>query len=213
MSEYERELVLHDYLIRNTVYDASPGDEIPWDSHTPYGALIKGVAVCNGYSDSFKLLMDAAGVDCGIVYGEAGVNGETVKHAWNRVRIDGEYYLVDATWDDAFPDMPDVVIYDYFNLTDEMMGVDHSPYAVEHESVSDRYNYFVYNKLLASDQSAVNEIVKSGLQSGARAIYLRGVNYDVSRMSFEAFAEYFRISSNLKYSVNPRLNIMRIILY
>ncbi|MDR1560097.1 MAG: hypothetical protein LBS84_10460 [Clostridiales bacterium] len=212
MSEYEKELVLHDYLVLNTVYDTSQPDEIPWDSHTPYGALIKGLAVCNGYSDSFKLLMDAAGIECEIVYGEAGADGEIVKHAWNRVKIDGDYYLVDVTWDDAFPDMPEVVIYDYFNLTDEMMSVDHIPYAIERESVSDRYNYFVYNDLLISDQSAVNRIVRSGLQRGDKTIFLRGVNFDISRISFEAFGEYLKTNAELKYSVNPRLNIMRIIL-
>ena len=212
MSDYDKELILHDYLIKNTVFDTSPIDKVPWDSHTPYGALINGVAVCNGYSDSFKLLMDAVGIDCDIVYGEAGNNGQTQKHAWNRVKIGGDYYLVDVTWDDAFPNVPNSVAYDYFNLTDEMMNVDHKPYAIEHESVSDKYNYFVYNNLLVYDQSGINKIIKSSLNNGAQYIYMRGVGFDVSRMSFEAFAEYYRTSTEIQYSVNPRLNVMRIIL-
>jgi len=212
MSDYEKELVLHDYLVRNTAYDTSPSGQIPWDSHTPYGALINGVAVCNGYSDSFKLLMDAAGIECDIVYGEAARDGTTVKHAWNRVRIDGDYYLVDVTWDDVFPDMPDVVVYDYFNVTDNMIGADHTPYTTEHECVSDKYNYFVYNNLLVSDQKDIDNIIKSSLDKGISDIFMRGVNFDVSRMSFQAFAEYFQSNANIKYSVNPRMNVMRIIL-
>ena len=207
MSEYEKELMLHNYLVINTAYDSSQISDIPWDSHTPYGALIKGVAVCNGYSDSFKLLMDAVGIECDIVYGDAEINGEIQKHAWNRVKIDSDYYLVDVTWDDAFPKIPSVVGYDYFNLTDEMMNVDHTPYKTDHESVSDKYNYFVYNNLLVSDQADVNRIIKTSLQKGARTIYMRGVNFDISRMSFGALAGNYKAKS-----VNPRMNVMSIIL-
>jgi len=212
MSEYEKELILHDYLIVNTTYDTSPIKEIPWDSHTPYGALIKGVAVCNGYSDSFKLLMDAVGIECDIIYGDAETKGVIQKHAWNRVKIEGDYYLVDATWDDAFPETPGVVAYDYFNLTDKMMNVDHTPYRIDHESVSDKYNYFVYNNLLVYDQVGINSIIRTSLQKGARSIFMRGVRYDISQMSFEAFAEYLKTNPAIMYNVNSKMNIMRIIL-
>ena len=212
MTDYEKELALHDYLVLNTAYDPSPPDELPWDSHTPYGALINGVAVCNGYSDSFKLLMDAVGIECDIVYGEAAVNGVSQAHAWNRVMIDGDYYLVDVTWDDAFPDKPDVVTYDYFNVTDDMIRADHTPYTDEHECTADRYNYFVYNKLCVYDQSDIDNIIKSSLASGARHIYMRGVRFDISRMSFQAFAAYLQSNPNIEYSVNPRMNVIRIFL-
>ena len=213
MSDYEKEITLHDYLVRNTAPDTLPSDQVPWDSHTPYGALIKGVAVCNGYSDSFKLLMDAAGVECDIVYGEAtNSDGITQKHAWNRVNIEGDYYLADVYWDDAFPDKPDVVAYDYFNVTDEMIGADHKPFTVEHECVSDKYNYFVYNNLLVYDQKDIDYIIQTSLENNVSNIFMRGVNFDVSRMSFQAFARYSQITTDIKYSVNRRMNVMRIIL-
>ena len=62
-----------------------------------YGALVEGSAICEGYAKAFKLLCNRAGIACEIVGGT--VNGEA--HMWNYVQIGGDYYLVDATFDDA----------------------------------------------------------------------------------------------------------------
>jgi len=212
MSDYEKELSLHDYLVCHTAFDSSPANEAAWDSHTPYGALIKGAAVCNGYSDSFKLLMNAAGLECDIVYGEAVIDGVSQKHAWNRVKIGDGYYLADVAWDDAFPNLPGVAAYDYFNVTDEMISADHTPYARDKACTADEYNYFVYNNLLAHNQTDADNIIKRGLARGARVIYMRGAGFDVSRINFQALADYHQANNGISYSVNPRMNVMRIIL-
>ena len=42
-------------------------------------------------------------------------------HAWNMVRLNGEWYCVDSTWDEAMRDH-----WRYFNVTSErMIGTDH----------------------------------------------------------------------------------------
>ncbi|MDR1641047.1 MAG: hypothetical protein LBT59_15255 [Clostridiales bacterium] len=145
MTYYEKEKAAHDYLVANTKYDMSA--EVPEISHTPYGALINHVAVCNGYSDAFKVLMDIIGVPCDVVYGMARLPGAAaVAHSWNRVMLDGEYYLVDVTWDDPTPDRAGQVAYEYLNVTDEKMSKDRKPSVVNtrKKSVSTKYNYFVY---------------------------------------------------------------------
>ncbi len=69
---------------------------------TPYGALINGKAVCEGYARAFKLLMDTQGIPCvevvGYVYDEFN---NLEPHAWNYVSLDGKWYLVDCTYNDA----------------------------------------------------------------------------------------------------------------
>jgi len=216
MSEFEKQLVLHDYLVYNTRYDTSPLGEIPIESHTPYGALIRGIAVCNGYSYAFKLLMDAVGIYCTIVYGEAEANGVIEKHAWNRVNIGGNYYLVDTTWASPFPDMPGVITYDYFNVTDEMISISHTPFTVDENkrSVSERHNYFVYHDLIVNSQECIDNIIRLSLENNASTIFMRGDEFDISDISLfeQAFARYAEPGLSIRFSHNDRMNIMRIFL-
>ena len=51
-----------------------------------------GVAVCDGYCKAFQFFMDVLGIECEIQTGQ--------NHAWNRVKVGGQWYLVDCTWDD-----------------------------------------------------------------------------------------------------------------
>ncbi|HEY8892946.1 MAG TPA: DUF5050 domain-containing protein [Clostridium sp.] len=122
MSELEKELALHEYVVKNTAYDYENyiNQTVPEDSYTAYGVLIKGKAVCEGYADTMKLLLNLAGIEAKVVEGYAGES-----HAWNIVRIDGKYYHLDATWDDPSPDEGNKVRYTYFNLSDVEMAKSH----------------------------------------------------------------------------------------
>jgi len=91
----------HDWIIKNTIYASELMAESGEMQGNEYGFNINGVflegrAVCEGYSKAFKLLCDRAGIPCYTVYGVA--NGES--HSWNHVELEGEWYLVDCTWDD-----------------------------------------------------------------------------------------------------------------
>lgn len=86
---------LHDYLVRNCVYDRSTVNEVVSPSRTAYGALANGKAVCQGYSLAYKLLLRRAGVPA--VY----VGSDSMQHAWNMVQMENNgWYHVDVTWDD-----------------------------------------------------------------------------------------------------------------
>ena len=98
---YQKERAIHDYLVKSIAY-GYPDDDKSRDSdaYSSYGALIKKEAVCNGYAQSMKLLCDIMEIPCKIVTGIS--HGEN--HAWNLVKLeDGEWYQVDATWDDPKP--------------------------------------------------------------------------------------------------------------
>ena len=86
---------LHDYLVRNCVYDRSAVNEVISPSRTAYGALANGKAVCQGYSLAYKLLLRRAGVPA--IY----VGSDSMQHAWNMVQMENNgWYHVDVTWDD-----------------------------------------------------------------------------------------------------------------
>lgn len=128
MTDLQKEKAIHDYIVNNTRYDIVNYERgtIPPESYSPYGVLIKGVAVCEGYARATALLLNMAGIKSIVVTGEAfdgiGVEG----HAWNIVEIDGHYYHLDTTWDDPVtPTGENWLRYDYFNLSDSEIAKDH----------------------------------------------------------------------------------------
>lgn len=123
MSGYEKERAIYTWLTANVAYDYdhySLFAQVSRDSFTPYNPLVEGKGVCLGFASTFQLLMDMAGVECLTVVGAAFDSRED--HAWNMVRLDGEWYCVDATWDTGVPEG----YWSYFNVTsDYMAATDH----------------------------------------------------------------------------------------
>ena len=102
-SDYEKEEYVHNALLDRIEYDiGAPLNQ------TAYSALVNGRTVCAGYARAFQYLMGKLGIPCYYCTGYAGQN-----HAWNIIRLDGEFYNVDTTWDDT-----DQNTYNYFNKTD-----------------------------------------------------------------------------------------------
>lgn len=117
MTELEKELAIHDYLVLNTKYDVVnyKSNMIPMNSYNITGVLLDGVAVCEGYAKTFKLMLERVGIESILV------EGPEINHAWNIVKIDGNHYHVDVTWDDPVPDRRGQVSHRYFNLSDNKM--------------------------------------------------------------------------------------------
>lgn len=113
MSDLEKEIAIHNALILNTAYDEEGynSGKIDPDSYTIYGTLIKGKAVCDGYSKTFQYILNQIGIPCIRIISET--------HAWNIVNIDGNNYHVDLTWDDPSPDIKNYISYECFNQTDD----------------------------------------------------------------------------------------------
>ena len=95
-SDAEKVVYLHDYIVTHCVYDvtmAKRGTE--HELYTAYDCLVNGVSVCEGYAKAFRVLCNAAGLECYCVTSNSNV------HAWNIVKVDGEFYYVDCTSDDS----------------------------------------------------------------------------------------------------------------
>nr|WP_245347220.1 S-layer homology domain-containing protein [Cohnella lubricantis] len=124
MTEFDRELAIHDYIVLHTAYDYDNylADTIPDDSYSAYGVFVEGTAVCQGYAYAAHLLLELAGIDSLLATGVAGGDD----HMWNKVNIGGDYYNLDVTWDDPAPDEEGRTRYSYFNITDEQLAEDHT---------------------------------------------------------------------------------------
>lgn len=97
-TQYDRILMIHDYLVNNVSFEESLLEN---NIYNMYGALVSKKAVCEGYAKAFKYLMDQIGVPCVMVIGTAtNSRGETQNHAWNYIKFENKWYAVDTTWDD-----------------------------------------------------------------------------------------------------------------
>lgn len=92
MTQVEKLIVLHDYLIYHTNYGYS-GDGFP---SIDEDVLEYGNAICEGYAGAFQLLCNEAGITCEIIEG----TGFGRNHAWNKVKLSDGWYNVDVTFDD-----------------------------------------------------------------------------------------------------------------
>ena len=92
MSDQEIAYALHQKLTDKTTYKQSG-----YPFHA-IGPLIDKKGVCQGYSYAYYILMQNLGIKTDVVRGF--IPGMT-EHVWNRLMFDGEWYNVDATWDDT----------------------------------------------------------------------------------------------------------------
>ena len=124
MTPLEKELEIHNYIIRNTVYEENvkPGS----DQTTAFGVLMQGSGQCQGYAETFSLLMNLSGVPTRIVSGfVVDTNGKIAPHAWNQILLGEFWYHVDVAWNDPIPDTGDYVGMKYLNRSDLIMQQDH----------------------------------------------------------------------------------------
>lgn len=143
MSDYEKELAIHDYLVTHCKYSSITTKSPESDIYRAYGALVNGDAVCNGYAEALQLLFTCAGLKSQFVIGTA----DGIDHAWNLVELDGKWYHVDATWNDPTPDQGKKTVHPYFNVTDEIIEQSHEWDKEEYPMADDMaYNYYVQNK-------------------------------------------------------------------
>lgn len=92
MTDWEKEKYVFDYITDNCTYSMDGTY-----SYTPYGTLVDQVAKCDGISLAMKWIMEDMGITCVCITGDPTVT--EVGHAWNMIRLDGEYYNVDVTMD------------------------------------------------------------------------------------------------------------------
>lgn len=102
----------HDYVCTHTTFSMDYGTAC-----TVVGCLVDGVGQCAGYAKTMNYLCNIIGVPCMFVVGK---NSEGASHAWNYVKLNDEWYLLDATWDDPILKVndPKNVSYQYFCVRD-----------------------------------------------------------------------------------------------
>lgn len=125
--DYSKELTLHDMLAKQLSYaygSSGIAETSKW-AHNIEGAFSEEYhkVVCEGYAKAFQLLLNAAGIENIYIVGNGKVGTAWQGHAWNQVKIEKQWYLVDLTWDDGA-----VISRKYFNLNQQTFSSNHTAY-------------------------------------------------------------------------------------
>ncbi len=113
MNDLEKALAVHDYFVRNYHYDMRyyNGGSVNYDIEELF---TDKYGVCQAYADGYTYIMNKKlGIPC------YTLSSEEINHAWNVILIDGEWYHVDATWDDPVEDYFGASRHNYFLLSSD----------------------------------------------------------------------------------------------
>ena len=135
MSDYEVTLRIHRNIIDLVDYDTiglerqkktGTSPEKPDNLRSIYGVFVEKKAVCAGYAKATQYLFNRCGIECTYVTSDT--------HAWNLLRLEGDYYHLDTTWGDLSDtkkekNVSNRVTYDCFCITTEevLRLKDHKP--------------------------------------------------------------------------------------
>ena len=111
MSEREKALVYYTWICENSRYDYdASADSL---SHIAYGLFADGLAVCDGYTGAYNMLLKLEGIQCTTLAND--------EHIWTVATLDGIQYHIDTTWADSGK----TIRYDYFAMTPGQSWVYH----------------------------------------------------------------------------------------
>ncbi len=165
-SDFDIALLVHDYIAMNVAYDYDSAEAQIANGMGIDSVLIDGLAVCQGYSLTYKYLLSQFGIECDNVYVNSKTEGAS-GHEWSMVKLGDKRYHVDITHDD--PDAGDVVYHNHFLLSDDeinsMTDYDHSGW------------YTIDGTLTAES----DEFSDSSIHQAASRIFLNNGSYYYAR--------------------------------
>ncbi len=194
MSAYDVALRLHAKLISTVDYDTialnkekeagGPKDDKIDYLRTICGVILNGKAVCEGYARALQYFLQKCGVECaeaaGYIIKDGGERGGA--HAWNIVKIDGDYYYIDTTWDDSSNTVQAVkdtdMGFNYFCITTEELcrTRDTSLNPIEMPiCTATKANYFYHNDFVleAYDLAKIKVIAQLAARGGRQSFTVK----------------------------------------
>ena len=92
-TDIQKLLYINYYIGRTCEYDMTYGR---LHNNDPYGVLVEHSAVCAGYALTYQMFARKLGFECYYV------TSSKLNHAWNMVKYNDKYYMIDCTWNDSY---------------------------------------------------------------------------------------------------------------
>jgi hypothetical protein len=194
-TDYEKVRYVYETLIRQVDYDQAVSN-----SQNIISTFLKKKTVCQGYAYGMQYLLEKLGVDCTTVEGTAYERN----HAWNLVRMDGEYYYVDTTWGNSqfvstgrSKEEGKYINYSYLGATTQEISRTHQmaneitlPVCTAREN-----NYFVKEGLYFQEYAPerIGEAIRSRYEAGDDSIQIKFASQDIYEQVMQYFVEDFHV--------------------
>ncbi len=203
-TDYGKIKAIYEYLIDSTSYVASEDDQ------SIAGTFWKKEAVCAGYAKAFQYLAERFGVYS--IYVEGDANNSDEEHAWNIVRLDGNYYYVDVT----NGDQPQFIEGDAASLAEHKTTVfDYlCPFPWEYEKTytantdfslpqctTTDYNFYVLNQgcFEFHDYQTILNYCKMRIDNGAAVIRFKFTSEDAYHQAYSEWIDQKAVEEVAQY--------------
>lgn len=167
MDDIQKLLAINDWLAQNVAYDHDLLEKVfvlEQDPENPEnfqtirytsfyldGVFKDGIAVCDGYAKAFHFLCALEDIVAERIVGDVNQNGVIIGHAWNKVLLDGEWLIVDSTWNDTrilFEGSKEFMLHQYFLVPEEVISdthIEEDPIIYQVSTTSD--DFYAYYRL------------------------------------------------------------------
>jgi hypothetical protein len=184
MNDYDIEAAIHDYFCNTYRFDSATAkmkkitDDTPF---TAYGAMVNGLAVCQGLTEAASILLSMAGVE--------NMYAESETHMWLLVKLGGGWYHMDITWDLCDTEQIGWAQHNYLNLTDAQM----TRYS-EHKILKSlklpkadatHYHHLSWYGFVAQNATDIKTLVEKAWEAGMPCISIWITNHRSKKYDWE----------------------------
>jgi hypothetical protein len=226
--DYSKLKYIHDWMILNIKTDSANNPDIY--PSTLYGAMVNKTALCEGMAKAFSYLCNLAGIENCIVVGMA-----KLPHMWNMVKLSGNWYHVDVTYDHPDEEItavhPGFISYQYFCVSDEVIANDHTLYIdtftppAANATIS---GYFNHEGYVIGHESEAEAVITKALVDAAEAgrsfasvkcdstdLYMRVADSISKRGGFDGISKAVEAQTGIKrdFSVSDYYSKFRILTF
>ena len=207
---------MFDYLASNVAYSTGAPD-----NQNIISVFVNGETVCQGYAAATQYLLEKLDIPCAVVAGTA--DGQS--HAWNLVKLDGEYYYMDTTWGNATYSgdgmgLDSFINYNYFAVTTGELQKTHQPnddiIVPVCQAVKD--NYYVHENLYFDtwDADNIGNVYRTAYEQGDGFCSVRFADRELYEQAFSYFitdqkiVHYCKGLTSLYYLEDSDQNVLTI---
>lgn len=188
-TDNQKALAIYEWLLTNCIYDKEALDENHNKEYRCYfleGVFFDHLAVCDGISKAFVALCNIEGIKCVQATGYSAQNG--INHAWNKVLLNGYWYIVDPTSGGVTLDNEEISTYYFFAISKDEFASYYIEDGKEFLDIQISDNYNIYNDLsIERNGFKLNTRINNTQEFGNMIKLFKNIN---EKVTLELYLDY-----------------------